>query len=58
MTKQEIISDVSYLGSFLKDSITKEKKSNPDNFIDPKKYIKKMKQLIKLFYLYIYYLIG
>ena len=38
MTKEEIISDVSYLGSFLKDSITKEKKLNPDNFIDPKKY--------------------
>ena len=44
MTKEEIISDVSYLGSFLKDSITKEKKLNPDNFIDPKKYIKSIKK--------------
>ena len=47
MTKQEIISDVSYLGSFLKDSITKEKKSNPDNFIEPKKYIKKNETINK-----------
>ena len=44
MTKEEIISDVSNLGSFLKDSITKEKKLNPDNFIDPKKYIKSIKK--------------
>ena len=44
MTKEEIISDVSNLGSFLKDSIAKEKKLNPDNFIDPKKYIKSIKK--------------
>ena len=51
MTEQERISDVSFLGSFLKESITKEKKLNPNNFIDPKKVIKKNETILPLYLL-------
>ena len=52
MTEQERISDVSFLGTFLKDSITKEKKINPNNFIDPKKDIKRNETILPLYLLY------
>ena len=51
MTEQERISDVTFLGSFLKESITKEKKLNPNNFIDPKKDIKKNVTILPLYLL-------
>ena len=40
MTENEVISDVSFIGSYIKDSIKKEKKLNPNDFIEPKIEIK------------------
>jgi hypothetical protein len=49
--EQERISDISFIGSFLKDSIMEEKRVNPNNFIDPKKYIKRDKTILPLYLL-------
>ena len=51
ITEQERISDISFIGSFLKDSIMEEKRVNPNNFIDTKKYIKRDKTILPLYLL-------
>ena len=47
--EEEKISDISFLGSFLMNSIIEEKKINPNNFFDTKKYTQENKIIFPLF---------
>jgi uncharacterized protein YaaR (DUF327 family) len=50
ITEQESISDISFIGNFLKDSIIEEKRVNPNNFIDPKRTVKRDERILPLYF--------